>query len=124
MSGSEVMSAARLALAVLRCIPPDKINPKEYWSRAKDALEYALETGEAVEEVASLMARKLQVEAIHPDPYSSICSVAAEVVDFEAWRRAALSSALMVIAHARAMRDAERGNDTLPWQGETLRMKT
>ena len=100
--------AQRLVLAMMRSASTDKISPKQWWERARSALETAAVAAESWPHLISEMARKLQIETLSAPSANEVCSMVSEATPFEEFRSVCERDALYVVALAQAQRAQER----------------
>lgn len=98
-----------LVLALMRSADPDVIDPRDWWKRAKTALETAAAEASEWPALVSAMGRELQIVDLHPDSISSISSIGRQVgEDFRRFRASLRRDALYLVAMARMHREEEK----------------
>lgn len=100
--------AARFVLAMMSSASTSKIKPIDWWVRAQSALEAAAAMSDSLPQMASKMARKLQIEA--PESWTSreVKSVSSDLgEEFERFRSLCEREAFFIIAMARVERDRQ-----------------
>lgn len=104
--------AAQLLLAAKASIPHGSIDPLKLWPRLKDALLSASSRAETYPQLASLVAKKIQVETYRKASGKWISSIGQRVADeagWEAFRAVCEEMPEMVVVTAQLM--AESGED-------------
>lgn len=103
---------AHLLVAVLRSASTDDISKKDWWRRAQAALHVGAARSEAIGQMVSKMADKLEIKAPNTQTsreiISSICSALNEHDQFQQFRAICERDAFMVTARAQMLREQER----------------
>jgi len=109
MNEETIRQGISLVRAVMACASSDNIPRTEWWSRAKTALEVSATCAHDFGEMVSVMARKLQVDALVSKSSNTIHQLSVELeADFEAFRGTCANKALYIVALAQAERDLEK----------------
>lgn len=98
-----------LVLAMMRSASSDEIDPRDWWTRAKTALETAAAEASEWPALISAMGRELQIPSLQLDSINSISLLGKQVgPDFRRFRASLRRDALYLVAMARMQRQEER----------------
>ena len=103
--------AIRFVLAMLRSADPEIIGPRNWWERARTALETSAACAESWSQMVSRCGVKLQVRQTTAGTSSEIKALGEALDDpavFERFRYLSQRDALYIVAMARARRDEEK----------------
>ena len=109
--GQAMDLAVRLVLAVMRSASTEKIDPLDWWTRAKDALVFGTATQD-YETCVHEMAESLQIHTLKAESARAIYSIGQELSEHpDSWpifRDECQRKAIYVVALAQVQRDEER----------------
>jgi hypothetical protein len=101
--------AVRLVRALMRSASAEVIDPRQWWTRAKSALETAASSAESWPDLVTRAGQRLQIDVFAEDTCNSLCSIEQEIgSEFARFRELAARDALYVVAMAQAERARER----------------
>lgn len=102
--------AVRLLIAAMRSASTDRISPKNWWTRARSAIETAAKVSSSWSHLISRLAAKLEIEAYQEASSKEICSIgqAVNAAGFEEFRAFCEDRAVYIAAMAQVARAEQR----------------
>lgn len=101
--------AARFVLAMMSSVDHDRINPRDWWDRAKSALETSAACAESFPQMVSRAGAKLQIASLSAKSGVDLAKIEVRVAgDWESFRSICERDALYLVALARLERDEKR----------------
>lgn len=109
-SDDEVLKlGTEFVLSVLSSVDTDRISPRDWWERAKTALETSAGCAESYSQMVSRAGAKLQVAALSATSGAELTRIERAIgLEFERFRALCERDALYVVALARAERDRRK----------------
>ncbi|MGW8180750.1 MAG: hypothetical protein ACWGQW_18615 [bacterium] len=101
-------AASALVLAVMASASTDDIRPTDWWVRARSALYSAAAMADSFSDMVSVMGRKLSIDGYKLKSSQTISKIAAEITDWEGFRRHCERDALYIVAEAQVLRQLQR----------------
>ena len=100
-----VTRAKDLLLTLMSNASTDKINPMDWWPRAKSALVKGSARANSWGELVEAMCRSLQIHVLRNDSASSISSMAIDGAHLRAFKRVVRTQGIYIVAEAQAERE-------------------